>query len=112
MNATARTARQIIAARRAAAKAHKAGQHTLKSHCLKAGLTDEIAGSVAGALRGKAKSTGVTGCPSRVVRMTEAGTRPVRGARRFTATEFLILAHAYKPRAAKYVAARAQLLAV
>lgn len=112
MNATARTARQIIAARRAAAKAHKVGQHTLKSHCLKAGLTDEIAGSVAGALRSKTQTTGVTGCKSRMVRLTAEGVRPVRGARRFTTAEFLVLAHAYKPRAAKYVAARETLLTV
>lgn len=112
MNAKARTARQITTARRAAAKAHKAGRHTLKSHCLQAGLVDEIAGSVAGALRGKTKTTGVTGCLSRMVRLTETGTRPVKGGRRFTQAEFRTLVAAYKPRAAKYVAAREQLLSV
>ena len=112
MNATARTARQILNARRAEAKAHRQGLHTLKSHCLAAGLDDTTAGSIAGALRGKAKATGVTGRKSRMVRMAECGVVPVKGGRRYSAAEFQILAHAYKPRAAKYIAAKAQLLSV
>ncbi|ATN93768.1 hypothetical protein SEA_ABT2GRADUATEX2_40 [Streptomyces phage Abt2graduatex2] len=111
MNATARTARQIIKARRAEAKAHRAGLHTLTSHALKAGVAEADAAGVAGALRSKGKLTGVCGHTALMVRKTSSGVRPVKGAKRYTKDEFLTLAAAYKPRAAKYVAARAQMLA-
>lgn len=112
MNASSRNARRIIAARRDAAKAHAKGLHTLKSHCLAAGLTDDEAGSVAGALRGKAKATGVTGCAAVMVRKAKDGqVRFVRNAKRYDAMQFAALAVAYNPRAPKLVAARALLLA-
>jgi hypothetical protein len=112
MNASSRTARQIIKARRAAAKDNAKGLHTLKSHCLRAGLNDDLAGGVAGALRSKGKSCGITGRAAVMVRQTAAGVRPVKGARRFSRVEFQTLAAAYNPRAAKYVAAREQLLSI
>ncbi len=110
MNASSRAARQIIKARRSEAKAHSMGLHTLASHTLRAGVTDEFASSIAGALRSKGKATGVTGCTAFMVRRTAQGVRPVRNARRYSKSEFLILAHAYNPRATKYVAARELLL--
>lgn len=111
MNASSRTARQIIKSRRQANKAHKAGLHTLKSHCLKAGLDAELAGGIAGALRSKAKAIGVTGCQAHMMRRTLDSSVPVRGARRYSKDEFLSVAHAYAPRLKKYVDARATLLA-
>lgn len=111
MNASSRNARRIVKARRDATKAHSKGLHTLKSHALRAGLADELAGGVAGALRSKVKTTGVTGCPAVMVRKTDKGVRFVKNARRFTAAEFQTLVAAYNPRAAKYVVAKAVLAA-
>ena len=115
MNASARTARQIIRNRRAENRAAKK-PHTLKSHCLRAGLDDSLAGGVAGALRSKGKACGITGTAARMFRRNAAGQKlwkqPVKNARRFTQDEFLALATAYNPRATKYVAAREQLLSV
>ncbi len=114
MNASTRRARQIIRDRRAANRAAKK-PHTLKSHCLRSGLDDTLAGGVAGALRSKGKSCGITGRAVRMFRKNAAGQklwkRPVKGARRFTKNDFLKLVAAYSPRAAKYVAARQVLLA-
>ena len=110
MNATARTARQIIKARRNEAKAHKLGLHTLTSHAIRAGVAETDASGVSGALRSKGKTLGVCGLTALMVRKTDKGVRPVRGAKRYTKAEFLALATAYNPRAAKYVAAKAQLL--
>lgn len=113
MNATSRTARQIIKARRSEAAALKA-THTLASHTLRAGVKAEDASGVAGALRAKGKTLGVTGCPVRMFRKTADGVKlwrqPVKNARRFTKDEFKTIANAYNPRAAKYVAAREALL--
>ena len=110
MNASSRNARRIVKARRDATKAHAKGLHTLKSHALQAGLADEIAGGVAGALRSKGKATGVTGTPAVMVRKTDAGVCFVRNARRYSVQDFRKLAAAYNPRAGKYVAARELLL--
>ena len=112
MNASSRNARRIIKARRDANKAHRAGLHTLKSHCLAAGLADDIAGGVAGALRSKAKQCAVASHKAVMVRKTDKGIRFVKGARRYDAFAFLTLAQAYAPRAPKYVAARKQLLGI
>lgn len=110
MNATARTARQIIKARRAEAKAHKQGLHTLTSHVIRAGVAEADASGVAGALRSKGKTLDVCGHTALMVRKTANGVRPVKGAKRYTKAQFLTLAAAYNPRAAKYVAAKAQLI--
>jgi len=111
MNAKARTARQIIKARRAADKAHKLGLHTAASHALRAGVDPEVASSVGNAVRAKAKTLGIEGRAAVIVRRTAKGTRPVRGAKRYTADEFRSMVASYKPRAAKYVAARELLAA-
>jgi hypothetical protein len=115
MKAKARTARQILNARRAAAKAARNGLHTLASHARKAGLDGELATGVAGALRAKAKVAGVIGVKVRMTRRAEVKGRvtsvPVRGARKYSKADFLALALAYAPRLAKYVAARNTLLA-
>lgn len=107
MKASSRTARNIIKARRAEAKAHRAGLHTLKSHALRAGLDENLADGVSGALRSKAKGMG---CASFMVRKTAAGVRPVRNGKRYTKDEFLAAAAAYAPRLPKYRAARELLL--
>lgn len=110
MKQSARTARQIIKARRNETKAHRQGLHTLTSHAIRAGVIETDASGVAGALRSKGKTLGVCGHTALMVRKTANGVRPVRGAKRFTKDEFRTLAAAYNPRAAKYVAAREQLL--
>lgn len=110
MKQSARVARQIIKARRAEAKAHRQGLHTLTSHAIRAGVAEADASGVAGALRSKGKATGICGHTALMVRKTANGVRPVKGAKRYTKGEFLTLATAYKPRAAKYVAAREQML--
>jgi hypothetical protein len=113
MNASSRTARRIIKARRAENIAARR-PHTLKSHCLRAGLDESLAGGVAGALRSKGKACGITGHAVRMFRKNLAGQKlwrqPVKNARRFTQDEFQTLTAAYSPRAAKYVAARELLL--
>ena len=114
MNDTARTARQIVKARRAEAAAAKR-PHTLASHALRAGVKAEDASGVANALRAKGKSLGVTGCAVRMFRTNAAGQKlwrqPVKGARRYTVADVAALTTGYNPRAAKFVAARQQLLA-
>lgn len=114
MNATARTARQIIKTRRAEAAAAKR-PHTLKSHAIRAGLDTTLAGSVSGALRVKGKSCGVLGTPARMFRRTESGVKmwrqPVKNARRYTLAEFGQVVTAYNPRAERTVNARNLLLA-
>lgn len=110
MNATSRTERQILKARRDAAKARRKGLHTLASHARKAGLDADTASGVAGALRGKTKVCGIAGTSAVIYRPTISGAKMVAGARRYSRTEFLTLATAYAPRAPKYVAARALIL--
>lgn len=114
MSITTRRAKSIIRQRRAANKATKAS-HTLRSHCLRAGLDESVAGGVAGALRSKGKAIGVTGTEARLFRRDRQGNKlwrePVRGAKRYTRDEFLAIAEAYKPVAPKYKAARETLLA-
>lgn len=111
MNASSRTARQIVKARRAAAKDTRKGLHTLASHARKAGLADTVATSVAGALRSKTKVCGISGKAAVMYRQTPNGAKLVKNARRFSRDEFLTLATAYSPRAKAYVAARESLLA-
>ncbi|AMD42783.1 hypothetical protein SEA_XKCD426_42 [Streptomyces phage Xkcd426] len=111
MNATARTARQIVKARRAEAKAHRAGLHTVTSHALAAGVAAEDAAGIGNAIRAKAKTLGVCGHTAIMVRRTENGTRPVKGAKRYTKADVAAMLTGYNPRAAKYVTAKAQLLA-
>lgn len=111
MNASARAARQIIKSRKQAAKAAKAGLHTTTSHALKAGVSAADAAGIGNAIRAKAKTLGVKGCSAVMVRKTECGVRPVKGAKRFTRSELAVLLGGYNPRAPKFVAAKAQLLA-
>jgi len=115
MNQRSRTARQIVNARRAARKDAKAGLHTLASHARKAGLVGELATSVAGALRGKAKALGIQGKKVRMTRRAQVGSRitsvAVKGARRFTRSQFAQIVLAYAPRVTKFVEARQILLA-
>jgi hypothetical protein len=100
----------IIKARRAAAKDAARGLHTLASHARKAGLDETLAGSVAGALRAKRTACGIQGKKAVMVRPTAAGAVPVKGARKYTKTEFKNLVKAYSPRAARFVEARELLL--
>jgi len=114
MNPTARTARQIVKARRIENAAAKK-PHTLASHALRAGVTEQDASGVAGALRSKGRACGITGQAARMFRRNAAGQKlwrqPVKGARRYSVTELGALAAAYNPRAPKFVAARELLLA-
>lgn len=111
MNATARTARQIVKARRAEAKAHSLGLHTLTSHAIRAGVAEADAAGIGNAIRAKAKTLGVCGHTAVMVRRTAEGTRPVKGAKRYTRFDVAQLLTGYNPRAAKYVTAKAQMLA-
>lgn len=114
MNASARNARRIIKAR---CNAHRDAKrsHTLASHGRLAGLSEADSAGVGGALRSKAKTCGITGEAARLFRRDHQGRKlwrePVRNARRYTLAEFAELAGAYNPRAPKYVAAKAVLLA-
>jgi hypothetical protein len=114
MNATTRTARQILRNRRQENRAAKR-PHTLASHALRAGLDADVASGVSGSLRSKGKQINVTGTAVRMFRKNADGQkiwrRPVKNARRYTIVEFAKLVAAYKPRAARYVAARTTLLA-
>jgi hypothetical protein len=113
MNASSRTARQIIRSRRAENRAAKK-PHTLASHARRAGVFDNDASGVAGALRSKGKTCGITGQAVRMFRRNAAGQKlwrqPVKGARRYTMDEFAQLVAAYRPRAEKYALARTQML--
>lgn len=114
MNQNARNARQIIKTRRIENRAAKA-PHTLASHALRAGVADNDAAGVANALRAKGPKLGVTGKAVRMFRTNSAGQKmwrkPVKNARRYTVRELATLVTCYNPRAAKFVAARVQLLA-
>lgn len=111
MNASSRTARRIVKARRDAVKAHRKGLHTLASHARMAGVFDNDASGVGGALRAKAKTIGIDGETAIMVRKTSTGVCFVRGARRYSKAQVANLAAAYRPRVAKYALARRQLLA-
>lgn len=111
MNAKARTARQIIKARRNAAKAHRAGLHTLTSHAIRAGVPAEDAAGVGNAIRAKAKSLGVCGHTAIIVRKTAEGVRPVRGAKRYDRRDIALMLLGYNPRAARFKAAKELLTA-
>ena len=108
---SSRNARRIVQARRDAAKAHRQGLHTLKSHALKAGLDDSTASGVGGALRSKTRACGVTGQSARMVRKVGADVRYVRNGRRYSHTEVAQLAQAYSPKLDRYKAARQLILA-
>lgn len=114
MNKTSRTARQIVKARRDAAR-NARRSHTLASHGRLAGLDESTASAVGGALRAKTKVCGITGEAARLFRRNRAGQKlwrkPVTGARRFTSAEVAALAAAYSPIAPKYKAARQTVLA-
>lgn len=111
MNAKARTARQICKARKAAAKDHAKGLHTLAGHGRLAGLNESDATGIGGALRAKTKLLCVKGRAAVMVRPTSNGAVPVKGARRYTIAEFATLLSAYRPRVARFVAARETLAA-
>lgn len=108
---SSRVARQIVKARRDAAKAHRAGLHTLAAHARLAGLDASTASAVGGALRAKTTVCGVAGHRARMVRVTAHGVRPVKGAKRYSSHDVATLAHAYSPRVPRLVAARAAMLA-
>lgn len=111
MNARATAARRIIKARRNEAKAHKAGLHTVTSHALRAGISPEDAAGIGNAIRAKAKVLGVTGATAHIVRRTEAGITWAKNAKRYTVADIALLLTGYRPRLAKYVAAKAALAA-
>src|SRR5258708_2250896 len=111
MNATARTARQIIRNRTATAHAKarvaRKGLATLATYATAAGLNRKEAASVAGSLRSSAKKLGITGAAGVAFRK---GMRRV--CRRFTPSQIHTVAVAYKPRKAAYLAARNSLISI
>lgn len=113
MNSKARAARQIVKTRRAELADAKR-PHTLASHARRAGVDALTASGIAAPLRNQQKKTGITGCGHRVFRTDQNGQKmwrkPVDNARRYTRTEVATLLAAYKPRAAKFVAARELML--
>lgn len=113
MNAKARAARQTLR-QRSTANRDARRPHTLASHLLIRGASPSDANCVAGALRGKAKTLGITGRRSLVCK-TSAGKLPKRAPKRpctrYTDRQFLTLIAAYNPRAARFVAVRASILA-
>lgn len=111
MNSKARAARQIVKARRSETKAHRAGLHTLTSHAIRAGVDVKDAAGIGNAIRAKAKTLGVCGHTAILVRRTADGVRPVKNAKRYSRADVALLLAGYKPRAAKFVVAREQLLA-
>ena len=106
MNAKARTARQIIKARRNEQKAHRAGLHTMTSHAIRAGVAAADAAGIGNAIRAKAQTVGVCGHTAIMVRKTAQGVRPVRGAKRYARRDIALMLVAYNPRAARYKAAK------
>jgi hypothetical protein len=112
MNASARTARQLLRNRtrtqRAASRIARRGTATLTTHAIAAGLPAREARSVAGSLRNAAKKLAITGTPHRV----HAGRR-MRDARHYTPQQVAAMCTVYKPRkpAYKTVAARLALAA-
>lgn len=113
MNAKARTARQTLRQRTRTQRAARR-PHTLASHLLARGANPSDASCVAGALRGKATALGITGRRFLVCK-TSAGKLPKRAPKkpctRYTDRQFLTLITAYNPRAARFVAIRATVLA-
>lgn len=113
MNAKARTARQTLRTRTRANRDAR-HPHTLASHLITRGATPSDASCVAGALRGKARALGITGRRS-LTSKTSAGKLPKRAPKRpcirYTDRQFLTLITAYSPRAARFVAIRAAVLA-
>jgi hypothetical protein len=106
MNAKSAAARRIIKARRNENKAHRLGLHTTTSHALRAGVAAEDAAGIGNAVRAKAKTLGVCGHTAIMVRKTESGVRFVKGAKRYTKADVAAMLGGYRPRLAKYVAAK------
>ncbi|WP_441251175.1 hypothetical protein [Kitasatospora sp. McL0602] len=108
MNASARTARQILRDRtrtqRAAARITRRGTGTLTTHAVAQGLTTRDARSVAGSLRKAAAKLAITGSAVRV----HAG-RQMRNARHYTPAQVAQLAATYRPRKAEYKTVAAKL---
>lgn len=113
MNATARTARQICKARRTETR-NENRTHTMASHAVRAGVPVEMASGVGGALRSKAKQHSIP-CKRALVSRTVKGQLNRKAkknvAYRYGKAALLTALTAYSPRAAKYVAAKAKMLA-
>jgi hypothetical protein len=113
MNAKARTARQICKARQTATR-NERRSHTMASHAVLAGVPVEMASGVGGALRVKAKQQN-TPCKRALVSRTVKGQVSRKGKKlvafRYGKAAVLAALIAYKPRAAKYIEAKATMLA-
>lgn len=117
MNDRTRTARRIVAqrraenaapaaTRRAQARIRRQGEATLNRHALAAGLTAKDAQSMAGSLRTNAKKTAVAG---HAVTIRKNGHRV--SSTRYTAAQVALIAVRYAPRKAAMKTARQYLLA-
>ncbi|MFF6939958.1 hypothetical protein [Streptomyces lavendulae] len=113
MTAAARARRSTLRQR---ARAHRDARrpHSLASHLLARGANPSDASGVADALHSKAKTLGITGRRSLVCKTSTAKLpkrAPKRPCTRYTDRQFLTLLTAYNPRAARFVAIRAHILA-
>ncbi|MFG2372568.1 hypothetical protein ACGFY9_13955 [Streptomyces sp. NPDC048504] len=108
MIATSRTRRATLKTRtrtqRAAAKIRRAGQGTLATHCIAAGLGVREARTVASSLRKNAAKANVTGTPG-----TSYTHGRARQCTRYTPAEVAAIAVIYRPRKAAYKTAAAKL---
>lgn len=111
MNSNARAARRIVKARRDENRAHRLGLHTVTSHALRAGVDAADAAGIGNAIRAKAKTVGICGHSALMVRKTAEGVRPVKGAKRYTREDIAVMLGSYNPRAARFVEAKAKMLA-
>jgi hypothetical protein len=86
----------------------------MASHAITAGLDANTASGIGGALRAKAKQQG-SDCRRVLVTRTAKGKLPKgshkRVAYRYHRTQVLTALHAYNPRAARFVVAKATMLA-
>lgn len=105
-HAARRVLRDRSRTQRAAARIRRNGAASLTSHGIAAGLRPAEARAVASALRRTAAKLGATGQAARV----HAGRR-MRTTTRYTAAAVAQLAAAYRPRKARYAAARLVLTA-
>lgn len=89
------------------------GTRSMASHCIAAGLEPELAAGIGNALHSKAKQLRLTANTGRAFRSTMGRLPGVTGRRvhRYTEAQFLAAVTAYNPRAARFVDARAFLLA-
>lgn len=110
MNAKARTARQIVKARRTETRDARR-PHTMISHAIRAGVPAADAKAVGGVLRLHGKKSEVP-CKKGLVKRTANGkTQRGQVCYRYSKSGVVQALRTYKPRAERFIAARSLLLA-